>query len=92
MPASLRGWRAQLGYIDAAHRVHTRAKDRIRTGKGCGPGRFPSFDFGIDSAWLAASLTAATLLSCCGSSPWTAPSPAQNPRPCGTGSCTPPES
>ena len=63
VPASLRGWRAQLGYIDAAHRVHARAGDRIRTGKDCGLGRFPSFDFGINSAWLAASLIAATLLS-----------------------------
>jgi hypothetical protein len=38
-------------------------EDGIRTGKDCGLGRFPSFDFGINSAWLAASLTAATLLS-----------------------------
>jgi hypothetical protein len=36
---------------------------RIRTGKDCGIGRFPSFDFGINSAWLAASLIAATLLA-----------------------------
>jgi Transposase DDE domain group 1 len=63
MPAGLRGWRGQLGYIDAAHRVHARVEDRIRTGKDCGLGRFPSFDFGINSAWLAASLLAATLLS-----------------------------
>jgi hypothetical protein len=32
-------------------------------GKDCGLGRFPSFDFGINSAWLTASLTAAALLS-----------------------------
>jgi hypothetical protein len=63
VPAALRGWRAQLGYIDAAHRVHARVEDRIRTGKDCGIGRFPSFDFGINSAWLATSLIAATLLS-----------------------------
>ena len=63
VPAELRGWRAQPGYIDAAHRVHARVEDGIRTGKDCGLGRFPSFDFGINSAWLAASLTAATLLS-----------------------------
>ena len=25
--AGLRGWRAQLGYIDAAHRVHARVED-----------------------------------------------------------------
>jgi hypothetical protein len=62
-PASLRGWRAQLGYIDATHRVHARVEDRIRTGKDCGIGRFPSFDFGINSAWLATSLIAATLLA-----------------------------
>jgi hypothetical protein len=63
VPAGLRGWRAQPGYIDAAHRVHARVEDGIRTGKDCGLGRFPSIDFGINSAWLAASLTAATLLS-----------------------------
>jgi hypothetical protein len=63
VPATLRGWRAQLGYIDAAHRVHARVEDGIRTGKDCGIGRFPSFDFAINSAWLAAALIAATLLA-----------------------------
>ena len=63
VPAALRGWRAQPAYIDAAHRVHARVEDRIRTGKDCGIGRFPSHDFAINSAWLAASLTAATLLA-----------------------------
>jgi hypothetical protein len=63
LPGHTRGWRGQLAYIDAAHRVHARVEDAIRTGKDCGLGRFPSFDFGINSAWLAASLTAATLLS-----------------------------
>ncbi len=38
-------------------------EDAIRTGKDCGIGKFPSHDFAINSAWLAASLTAATLLS-----------------------------
>ena len=56
VPAGLRGWRAQLGYIDAAHRVHARVEDCIRTGKDCGIGRFPSHDFAINSAWLAAVL------------------------------------
>jgi hypothetical protein len=63
LPARLRGWRANPAYIDAAHRVHARVEDRIRTGKDCGIGRFPSHDFRINSAWLAASLIAATLLS-----------------------------
>ena len=63
VPASLRGWRANPAYIDAAHRVHARVEDRIRTGKDCGIGRFPSSGFGINSAWLAASLIAATLLA-----------------------------
>jgi hypothetical protein len=63
VPAGLRGWRAQLGYIDAAHRVHARVEDCIRTGKDCGIGRFPSHDFAMNSAWLAVSLIAATLLS-----------------------------
>jgi hypothetical protein len=59
----LRGWRAQLGYIDAAHRVHARVEDCIRTGKDCGIGRFPSHDFAMNCAWLAVALIAATLLS-----------------------------
>jgi Transposase DDE domain group 1 len=63
VPAGLRGWRAQLGYIDAAHRAHARVEDGIRTGKACGIGRFPSHDFAINSAWLATSLIAAALLS-----------------------------
>ena len=63
VPAGLRGWRAQLGYIDAAHRVHARVEDCIRTGKDCGIGQFPSHDFAMNSAWLAASLIAAALLS-----------------------------
>ncbi len=63
VPAQLRGWRAQLGYIDAAHRVHARVEDCIRTGKDCGIGRFPSHDFAMNSAWLGVSLIAASLLS-----------------------------
>ena len=63
VPAQLRGWRAQLGYIDAAHRVHARVEDCIRTGKDCGIGRFPSHDFAMNSAWLGVSLIAAALLS-----------------------------
>jgi hypothetical protein len=63
VPAGLHGWRAQLGYIDAAHRVHARVEDGIRTGKDCGIGRFPSHDFAMNSAWLAVSLIAAALLS-----------------------------
>ncbi len=63
LPTSLRGWRANPAYIDAAHRVHARVEDGIRTGKDCGIGRFPSHDFAINSAWLAAALIAATLLA-----------------------------
>jgi len=63
VPARLRGWRAQLGYIDAAHRVHARVEDCIRTGKDCGIGRFPSHDFAMNSAWLAVASIAAALLS-----------------------------
>ncbi len=38
-------------------------RGRVRTGKDCGIGHFPSCDFKINSAWLAASLIAATLLA-----------------------------
>jgi Transposase DDE domain group 1 len=63
LPASLRGWRSQLAYIDAAHRVHARVEDRIRTGKDTGIGHFPSQSLAINSAWLTASMIAATLLA-----------------------------
>jgi hypothetical protein len=63
LPAHLRGWRANPAYIDAAHRVHARVEDRIRTGKTTGIGHFPSESFAINSAWLAASLIAAALLA-----------------------------
>jgi hypothetical protein len=63
LPVTLRGWRANPAYIDAAHRAHARVEDGIRTGKDCGIGRFPSHDFKLNAAWLAASLIAATLLA-----------------------------
>jgi hypothetical protein len=63
LPAAARGWRSRLPYIDAAHRVHARVEDRIRTGKDCGIGHFPSRSLAINTAWLTASLLAATLLA-----------------------------
>ncbi|MGH3272774.1 MAG: transposase [Streptosporangiaceae bacterium] len=63
LPAAVRGWRAQLAYIDAAHRVHARVENCIRTGKDTGIGKFPSCDLAVNAAWMSASLTAATLLA-----------------------------
>jgi hypothetical protein len=63
LPAALRGWRAGLAYIDAAHRVHARVEDCVRTGKDTGIGKFPSHAFALNQAWLAAALIAATLLA-----------------------------
>ena len=63
LPATVRGWRAQPAYIDAAHRMHARVEDAIRTGKETGIGKFPSQSFAINAAWLSASLMAATLLA-----------------------------
>jgi hypothetical protein len=63
LPAHLRGWRANPAYIDAAHRVHARVEDAVRTGKDTGIGKFPSQAFALNQAWLAASLIAATLLA-----------------------------
>lgn len=63
LPAAAKGWRANPAYIDAAHHVHARIEDGIRTGKDTGIGRFPSRDFAFNAAWLAASLIAATLLA-----------------------------
>jgi hypothetical protein len=63
LPAQTRGWRGQLAYIDAAHRVHARVEDAIRTGKDCGIGKFPSESLAMNKAWMSASLIAATLLA-----------------------------
>jgi hypothetical protein len=63
LPASWRGWRAQPAYIDAAHRVHARVEDCVRTGKDTGIGKFPSQAFALNAAWLTAALIAATLLA-----------------------------
>ena len=63
LPTTARGWRANLAYIDAAHRVHARVEDCVRTGKDTGIGKFPSTSFALNQAWLAASLAAATLLA-----------------------------
>ena len=62
-PASTKGWLGQNAYIDAAHRVHARVEDAIRTGKDCGIGKFPSNSLAMNKAWQAAALTAATLLA-----------------------------
>jgi len=45
LPATVRGWRANPAYIDAAHRVHARVEDCVRTGKDTGIGKFPSLIF-----------------------------------------------
>jgi nucleotide-binding universal stress UspA family protein len=62
-PETTKGWLGQPQYIDAAHRVHARVEDCIRTGKDTGLGRFPSHDAAINSAWLTAAMTAAVLLA-----------------------------
>ncbi len=49
------GWRGQVAYIDAAHRVHARVEDGIRTGKQTGIGKLPSHSQPINGAWLAGS-------------------------------------
>jgi Transposase DDE domain group 1 len=63
LPASQRGWRAQPAYIDAAHRVHARVEDCVRTGKDTGIGHLPSHSFALNAAWLTTALIAATLLA-----------------------------
>ena len=63
LPERTPGWRGQPAYIDAAHRVHARVEDAIRTGKDTGIGKFPSHQLSLNRAWLSAALTAATLLA-----------------------------
>jgi DDE family transposase len=62
-PAATKGWLGQNTYIDAAHRVHARAGDAIRTGKDTGLGHFPSFHYAVNQAWLTAAMTAQILLA-----------------------------
>jgi hypothetical protein len=63
LPERTPGWRGQPAYIDAAHRIHARVEDCVRTGKDTGIGKFPSHAFALNQAWLAAALAAATLLA-----------------------------
>jgi hypothetical protein len=63
LPADIKGWRGKCAYIDAAHRVHARVEDAIRTGKMTGIGRFPSHDFKWNQAWLTAAMIAQILLA-----------------------------
>ena len=63
LPERTSGWRGQLAYIDAAHRVHARVEDCVRTGKDTGIGKFPSHELSLNRAWFTAALTAATLLA-----------------------------
>ena len=58
LPEATRGWRGNPAYIDAAHRVHARVEDGIRTGKDTGIGRFPSEAMAMSKPWLAAALIA----------------------------------
>ena len=63
LPERNPGWRGQPAYIDAAHRVHARVEDAIRTGKDTGIGKFPSHELSLNRAWFTAALTAAALLT-----------------------------
>jgi Transposase DDE domain group 1 len=62
-PATTKGWLGQNAYLDAAHRVHARVEDAIRTGKDAGLGHFPSHDFAVNAAWLSAAMTGQILLA-----------------------------
>ena len=62
-PADTKGWLGQNAYLDAAHRVHARVEDAIRTGKETGLGHFPSHDFAVNAAWLTAAMTGQILLA-----------------------------
>ena len=89
-PAATGGWLGQAAYLDAAHRVHARVEDAIRTGKDCGIGKIPSTSLAMNKAWQAAALTAATLLAWLKLLAWTAAWPGPSQRLCATASCTPP--
>jgi hypothetical protein len=52
-----------LQLLELRHRGHARVEDRIRTGKDCGFGRFPSRLFAINAAWLQLALVGIDLLA-----------------------------
>jgi hypothetical protein len=62
-PPDTKGWLGQNAYLDAAHRVHARVEDAIRTGKDAGLGHFPSHDYQVNAAWLTAAMTGQVLLA-----------------------------
>jgi hypothetical protein len=62
-PVTTKGWLGQNAYIDAAHRVHARVEDAIRTGRQAGLDHFPSFDYQVNAAWLTAAMTGQILLA-----------------------------
>jgi hypothetical protein len=45
-PATTKGWRGHCAYIDAAHRIHARVEEVIRTGKDTGVEHLPSAGYG----------------------------------------------
>lgn len=51
----------QVGFLEARHRAHTRVEDRIRVAKDTGLSRFPSREYGINTAWLTVVTIAADL-------------------------------
>jgi Transposase DDE domain group 1 len=66
LPKPTPGWRGQPAYIDAAHRVHARVEDAIRTGKDTGIGKFPSHLLSLNRAWFTAVTTGTPLITSTG--------------------------
>ena len=89
-PVTTRGWLGQCAYIDAAHRVHARVEDVIRTGKDTGLSHFPSHDYKVNEAWLDASMTACILLAWLRLLALDGDLARQNRRRSATAYCTPP--
>jgi hypothetical protein len=88
-PVTTKGWLGQNAYIDAAHRVHARVEDAIRTGRQAGLDHFPSFDYQVNAAWLTAAMTGRSCSPGSSCWPWTVTWPGPSPRRCATGCCTP---
>lgn len=51
----------QPAFLEARHRAHSRVEDRIRHAEDTGLGRFPSRQFGINTAWLMRTISRPTL-------------------------------
>ena len=82
--------RGQVQFLEARHRTQARVEDSIRCAKSTGLGHLPSRDYRSIPPGARPPPSPVTCWPGCGSSPSTATWQKPSPKPCATGSCTPP--